>query len=386
MKLTVTAVTTEDNNIDLEKVKIFSGKQAGICYMSESYFSDKMKNTETAKKRFERTIPSLHHSIADHVNITILLEDLPKIVAMILNSLSQYATSEKSGRYTMMKGSSEKEVIIYDKWKAIFEKEIKTEYPKIDEKTVVKLAMENARYLLSVFTPTTMAYTTTVRQWNYIMDWCDRFVNNKPVNKFEELLGAELSKLKESLSFLYIDSMRDAKNRCFDFMALQTNSPALDIKEEHFGDTYTAIYVATFVELAQAQRHRTLKYSMIFDPDNFNFYIPPIIAGKTLESEWMKDMQSLSDVYPQGALVKVIERGMTEDFLLKCQERLCGRAQLEIAIQTDKTLQKIHKSGAMPSLINEFINTNGTSKTKCQVLNCQERCIWGPKYGLNRMI
>lgn len=386
MKLTVTAFTTEDSNIDLEQFKIFSGKQAGICYMSETYFSEKMTNQETAKKRFERTIPNLHHSIADHVNVTILLEDMPKIVAMILNSLRQYSTSEKSGRYTIMKGNSEREVILYEKWKNIFEKEIKIEYPRIDEKTITKLAMENARYLLSVFTPTTMAYTTSIRQWNYIMDWCDRFIKKEPINKFEELLGIELANLKELLSFLYIDGLRDAKGKSFEFLALQTNSPALNITEEYFGDTYTAIYNGTFVELAQAQRHRTLKYNMIFDPDNLEFYIPPIIIGTELEQMWKKDIESLSDIYPQGALVKIIERGITEDFLLKCQERLCGRAQLEIALQTNEILQKIYKSGAMTSTIKDFINKDGSSKTKCQVLNCQEPCFWGSRFVFKRKI
>jgi hypothetical protein len=39
-------------------------------------------------------------------------------------------------------------------------------------------------------------------------------------------------------------------------------------------------------------------------------------------------------------LVKVNERGTVENFVLKCTERLCGAAQLEIMEQTVETMNK----------------------------------------------
>ena len=60
-------------------------------------------------------------------------------------------------------------------------------------------------------------------------------------------------------------------------------------------------------------------------------YIPPIIKGTPLENEWKKDFITLVEngVCPQATLLKVIEKGITSDFILKCKERLCARAQLE---------------------------------------------------------
>ena len=82
-----------------ESIKTFSGSNAGICYMSNCYFNSSVSGKENAIKRFNRTMKSGHHSVADHYNVTILMEEIPKMLAMILNSTQTYATSEKSARY-----------------------------------------------------------------------------------------------------------------------------------------------------------------------------------------------------------------------------------------------------------------------------------------------
>ena len=41
MNITVTAISAEKNTLtrdDINKIKTFSGKNAGICYMKEKYF------------------------------------------------------------------------------------------------------------------------------------------------------------------------------------------------------------------------------------------------------------------------------------------------------------------------------------------------------------
>lgn len=385
MKLTITAYTLEDNKLDLENAYAFSGKQAGICYMADDYFSPRMQDREKAIKRFNQTMKTLHHSIADHFNITLLLEDIPKIIAMTLNSLRQYSTSEKSGRYTKIEGSTDEEKRLYDKWKNIFTEVIKAEYGLMDDKMASKLAMENARYILSVFSRTTMSYTTSIRQWNYIIGWIDNFLKLTPKNDFESKLQDEFKILKENLSFLKVENLVDVKNRTFDFLAVQVNSPLAKISEEHFGDTYTSIYSSSFVALGQAQRHRTLKYTMVFNPENQKYYIPPIIRNTPYGKEWLVDIRSISNLYPQGILVKVIERGMTEDFILKCKERICGRAQLEIAIQTKETAEKFYYFDAMPDILSEIVDT-GLIKAKCQTMNCQEPCMWGARRATSRKI
>jgi len=50
---------------------------------------------------------------------------------------------------------------LYEKWIGIFERKIKSDYPNekfLSDSKIHKLAMENARYMISVMTPTKMEY------------------------------------------------------------------------------------------------------------------------------------------------------------------------------------------------------------------------------------
>ena len=92
--------------------------------------------------------------------------------AMVLNSTQCYNTSEKSARYTVFKNNTPQEDLLYNKWKNyIIENNKELGLNIEDEKKLEKIANENARYFLSVFNKsTTMAYTASVRQWNYLID------------------------------------------------------------------------------------------------------------------------------------------------------------------------------------------------------------------------
>ena len=70
------------------------------------------------------------------------------------------------------------------------------------------------------------------------------------------------------------------------------------------------------------------------------FYTPVMIRGTEYEEKWQKDISSLAHLYPQGMLIDVCEEGTIEEFILKCKERLCGRAQLETALKTKEVMAK----------------------------------------------
>ena len=401
MKLTVTAITKEQEGItkpDLIDMETFSGKNAGICYGSHGYFGTAVTDPEKALKRFETVGATGHHSVADHANVTILFEGIPKIVAMILNSNRVYATSEKSGRYTEMEGSSEIEKELYNKWVDIFTKEITDLDMGMGTKHINKLAMENARYLLSVFTPTTMSHTKNIKDWNYLIDWCEKYCevliqDGKYNSKFDRELYGDIHRLGEALKeLLYVGELRDTKDRHLNFLALQTNDIFRDIEEEVFREQYTAVYKASFVHLAQAQRHRTIDYRMVFDGIATEFFVPYVIKGTTLEEEWLNDISKVSNyTVPQGTLVKVIEQGTIDNFFLKCTERLCGRAQLEIATQTEYTLLKMEQHGKFTEPVRKELERyikDGKVNTKCRIIKggCKEPCIFGPSGALNRLV
>ena len=77
--------------------------------------------SENTLKRVTQTLTSGHHSVYDHPTYSLLLENVPKILAMVLNNEGMYTTSEKSARYTKME-PSEKELELYNKWYEIFKK------------------------------------------------------------------------------------------------------------------------------------------------------------------------------------------------------------------------------------------------------------------------
>ena len=79
----------------LEDLKRFSGAEAGICYMSKPYFDSYVSDSVKAAKRFVTVSGTGHHSIAGHAQVAVLFEDMPKILAMYLNNLNDYETSEK---------------------------------------------------------------------------------------------------------------------------------------------------------------------------------------------------------------------------------------------------------------------------------------------------
>lgn len=400
MKVNVTGETcilAENKPISLQEYKVFAGMNAGICYGEHGYYGTAVTDPEKALKRFETVIKSGHHSIADHIRITVLLSDIPKAVVMILNDLGDYATSEKSGRYTKMTGSSEKEVALYNKWVEIFDKEVipKLGYP-IDEKTCHKLAMENARYMLSVFTNTTLSYTTSLRQYNYIMDWCDRFASDRNIenNYFNTQLKIYLKELSDHLKqYFYIEDLRDFKNRNFSFLAYQTNNSWKDftLNDISYRNTYQTMYKGSFVELAQLQRHKTLDYYMLFNGISENFFTPFSIQGTKYESMWQEDIASVADIVPQGTLLDIVETGTVENFFLKLTERLCGRAQIEICKQTALTLTDMAKHNdftkELQNKLNLFIDSDNKIKTKCEILGgCKDGCIHGPSGALSRVI
>lgn len=328
-----------------EAIKL-SGKIAGVCYDKEGFDHLMHEDEEKTIKRANMTLNNGHHSVFGHVNLSLNLQGVPKILAMTLNNEHEYTTSEKSGRYTPVirtEGSiiTEKEEELYNKWVEIFKIKIKNEYGDVfNDFKIQTLAQENARSLVTVFMPTTLIYTTSLRQINYIASWMERYIkeNGESKDKFKSELSSSmegfLSEL-DKLNILIPGLMTNDKNRSFSLFGSN-----LDKKKDYFGDVYSTNYKMSFAGLAQAQRHRTLDYK-IERTDEKEYFVPPILENDpVLVNEWLHDIESVKDVIPNGELVLVNENGNYENFILKCQERLCTAAQLEIMRQTRDTLLK----------------------------------------------
>lgn len=348
MSITIHAIARTNESVlgDDKALFTFGGKAAGVCYMPEDYFDGKIQNEEAAIHRAHTTSASGHHSVFEHGSVTFQISGLPKIMAMLLNSTEQYTTSEKSARYTVMKPETELELEVYEKWRGIFEERIAEAYPDIDMKTRKKLAMENARYLISVFTPTHMLYTVNYRQLAYVIGWLRKLSESSSQldGVFNQRIAIDASTLAAVLEgkTTATEHIHDNKNRGFEFMPYQTDGFHIsDVCQ--ITDMYQVTYLASFASLAKQQRHRTIHYEFDFsgnDACEYGVYVPPIIRGTSLEQEWRNDFKKVAYCYPQGTLVKVLEQGRAIKFFDKCKERLCGRAQLETMEQCKWLMEK----------------------------------------------
>ena len=338
-----------NGTFDREEAIKLCGKIAGVCYDKEGFNHLKDEVLEKTMKRVNNTLINGHHSVYDHITINFNIENIPKMLAMVINNQPQYTTSEKSARYTpiVRKDNSiitEREEQLYNKWLNIFKIKIKAKYGNVYSDFKIKtLAQENARYLVTVFMPTQMIYSTSLRQINYIASWMLEYIDNANLNdNFEYNLSKSMQEFINCLDKLNVLDdrlMTNEKHR-----SLSLFGKDLDKREEYFGYVYTTNYYGTYSELAQGQRHKTLDYQMERLKEK-KYIMTTIIKGdKPLELEWLNDINSVKNVTPQGEMILINESGTYDNFILKCKERLCSAAQLEIMLQTKETLLKYKKA------------------------------------------
>jgi hypothetical protein len=295
---------------------------------------------------------------------------------MVLNNEKQYATSEKSARYTQMKDIQEEQRKLYEKWKRKLIPLIAEVFPSDDEKTIEKLAMENARYMTSVFTPTKMLHTINIRQLNFLLYEFERYFEEKKDSKklFERKIAEAMREFSDKLSQFRIENLENRTDRHLSLFSYEEFP-------EHFSDIYSTNYLMSFAGLAQAQRHRTISYDIETPEEKapLGFFVPEIVKFGGLEEEWIEDLEKVAqNDFPQAQLVSVRERGRLEDFRSKCILRLCGHAQYEIMKNTLETARKY--SEKIPK-VRDWI-----SAPCLQSFKCNNPCAWGGKKALERIV
>jgi len=360
-----------------ENFDMFSGRTAGICYMPGT-FADLQSEDETKTlRRINQTKNSGHHSVYDHNSITLYFDEVPKIIAMILNNEKQYTTSEKSARYTRMK-LTEKEELVYNKWIDIFKKKIAKKYAQeypafFTDSKIEKLAQENARYLISVFTPTSFMYTTTYRQLNNLIAFIDKELSALAQSDFGVKVHNALKKFVVLLKELpYYDEKLAGNEKCRGLSLFANENQKV---EEYFGDVYATTYKGSFASLAHIQRHRTISYTMrVLEGE---YYVPPILEDSPEFVElWLADIKDLGNIYPQATLLEINEMGNLDAFILKMKERKCTNAQLETNRLVNETLKKYAYALRMKvhSRAEELLNYTKGSRCTFPDFKCTAPC------------
>ena len=343
-----TSFLKRDGTFDKEEAMRYSAKIGGICYNKEGLRASLKEPVETTDKRITLTTSMEHQSIYEHINIGLYIEDIPKIMCMLLNNEHQYATSERSLRYTPIKKGaasiSPKEVELYFKWMDILRNEIKEKYGKYyNDSKIETIAQENSRFMITMFINSEMVHTIPLVQINRIVAFMKKYITEEKESQFKTRIVPYMQDVIDELKRLNILDDRLLSNRKNRELSLFGKN--LKDKKDEFGEVYSALYKETCIGIAQAQRHRTLYYQIEFDETNKEYFVPPIIEdNKKLKEEWLKDLESVKDLFPMAEQLYVYEKGTYDNFKLKLKERLCSACQVEVMSITKKTLDKYLKA------------------------------------------
>ena len=328
---------------------VVAGLMGSTCYMKDDFKALQDKRIRNIIAIANTVLNNGHHSTFGHAHVTLEITGIPKALAMTLNNEHDYNTSEKSARYTVYDEIPPRALELYNKWKSIFIRLIDKKYgkcqPFFDKKGVKtgKLAQENARYMIPVFAPTNMVYTTDFRQLSYICHWLEDEIANPNSNLFYKGIKKEMREFVDYAkdNGFYLENLEDHKDR-----KLSLFGPGA-LWEHVSSESYTFIYKSDLATLAQTHRHRTgdcriNDYKFRFAP--VEYCMPKIISTSDepwLVKEWEQDINSINqEEIPQGRMVEVIESGTARNFLLKAKERECSQAQLAIMQQTQAQSQK----------------------------------------------
>ena len=335
-----------------------------------------------------------HHSPFDHFVLNLDFEGPEKALAMVFNNQGVYTTSEKSARYTKMADIPVQQLELYNKWHEWFHGEISSRFPESnfpklhkkgsDGKTnAEKLSQENARYMTSVFTPTSMTHTVSWRQLNILYHSFNDFIeqNSRGVDKFKRRLSEGMQSFVDSPEVQkWVIEEAQVKMKGGIPLRFIREKPV----EEHFGeDVYSTNYNASFASLAQLHRHRLAIYNIcggFEEKAPSGFYIPRLVEAAEVIGEWNNDLKSVSESdFPQAQLLNVGERGMREHFPAKSLERECGLAQLETSRIVDQVLQRYGAN--IPAMYD-------LAKSACKMEDgCKKGgCTFGASMYLDRLI
>lgn len=366
-------LTEDKKRYDKKAAIIDAGVKAAVCFKDGEITPEMIRSSETEEQLLKRglnTIISDHTSPSEQPMVMLEIVDIPKALCMVLNNEKQYMADERSLRYTIVKKSkyiSDEEVTLYNKWLQIFIDILTNEYYDFfskfnqgatEEKTqkkvasaIKKIAQENARYMVSMFIPTTLTYTVPLAQINKICVYMQDIIAS-PLNEFEELLVPYFKEFIQGLKDLdVIVTEHDAHILCpelnrpdnDDILYHNNKKISLSLLAEHnkfsginlpneYGVNISYNMDISVASLAQFHRHRTFNFEMLAPSlDEKAFYIPRLLDGKDdLVKEWLEDMASVNKYYPNGKLLHVNASGTLKNLVNYIgKERACDRAFLE---------------------------------------------------------
>ncbi len=311
-------------------------------------------------------------------NYNFSFEGIPMIIAMIiLNELNLGAS-----RFSFRVNPSESEKKLYMKWLEIFKDQIYHCYPKLDSETIDNLATENASYLISVFSPVTISCDMSPQQWVSLVSAAESYIQMAHVTSFTFKVKQALRDFMSCQPDINLEGVEVSRtSHNFSLFAVRRTMP------EDWNESYCTTYRTSFLSLFQSYMGETIRYEMSLPYDQ-KFFLPPLFEYTKYESEWLSDIESISDNYPLGMLVDVIEKGSCEEFLKKCTNDFCGYSHLETMLRTQATMRKYVSAtkDSKPRIYSRLEPYSHGARCTFPNQTCANPCIFGGKKAMTRVV
>lgn len=363
-------LTSDGSKVDLKEAFRYSGIKAAWCYKKGTATPEIIRemSEEDLIRIGINTWVDDHGTPDEHYQVSVEITNIPKLLCMILNSEHQYTADERSLRYTKVLENpaiSPLEIELYNKWYQIFVNIFETQYGEWfyqinqkDEKKAKadmrKKAQENARYFISVFTPTSIAYTAPWYQWQKIAAFLQDLISNPntPLKKamvpyaqdmITQLIDLRVVVETKEAASLYpdlekiLEEKKDHRellyrnNKETKFYLFADNNPFSGIdKPNSFESSINYNSRLSIAGFADVLRHRT-SYLSMKEPTLFSFITPPFIRGTIYEKGYMTDMQRVNGIYPQGQIIDFnVDSSIYRIVQFMGKERACERPQQEV--------------------------------------------------------
>lgn len=360
---------TKEGLLDIKRELIYAGTKAAWCFKDGTATPENIRNMPEIDllRRGIETYINDHGTPDEHDKISLEITEFPKLMCMILNSEHQYTACERSFRYTKITTNdyiSDIEVKLYNKWYNIFinifEENYSEWFYQVNQKNekntktdMRKKAQENARYFVSVLTPTSIAYSAPWYQWQKLATFLQDMIENPntslkkivvPYAKefIEQLIELKVVVLTKDAIALYppLEKMLKEKNDNREWLyknnketklyMFAENNPFSGInKPNEYNASINYNSRLSIAGFADILRHRT-SYVALKNPNEFSYIIPKFVPSNYWK-EYDQDMQKINGIYPQGQLIDFnLDSSIYRLVQYMGKERACERPQQEV--------------------------------------------------------
>ncbi len=173
-----------------------------------------------------------------HLNVSMYFKNMPLFLKILLNNEKSVIMNEKNNFDLSKENISDIEYQLFEKWREIFFDEIK----QIDAEFSINgnidaLAKQNAAYMVSVFAPTDIIYTSSLSHLNKNIVALQQLLKKEEKNELEKKLSPYVHDLLGCFEQAKLIN-KELSNVNHEFLLF-----AKEEKREHFNATYVTKYL-----------------------------------------------------------------------------------------------------------------------------------------------